>query len=55
MTAGLFNQCVAKWFHAILFWLTTETMLKHLCLVLSVAVIREVRGGGEKHEAVLHG
>lgn len=33
MTAGLFNQCIAKWFHSIPAWLTTETKVEHFYIL----------------------
>ena len=33
MTAGLFNQCIAKWFHTIPSWLTTETKLERFYIL----------------------
>lgn len=54
MTAGLFNQCIAKRFHTIPSWLTTEEKQEHFyILFLSVVIIWKGWGeGGEERGGV---
>lgn len=46
MTAGLFNQCIAKWFHTIPSWLTSETKLEHFYILFNCRC--HPKGWGER-------
>lgn len=48
MTAGLFNQCVAKWFHTIPSWLTTETKQERFYILFKCRC--HPKGCGEREE-----
>lgn len=49
MTAGLFNQCIAKWLHTILSWLTTETKLEPFYILFKCRCHpKKLRGEGKE-------
>lgn len=51
MTAGLFKQCISKWFHTAPSWLSSETKLQHYYVLFKCCC--RAKGWGGENEVVL--